>query len=243
MNNIAIVNFSGSIGKTTLAKQLICPMVPGSKRVQIETINDSASGADVEMNERQFIFLAQELATTRSPLVIDIGGSNVEAVFKKMELMDGIEEDIAWWVVPTDERTKVIKDTMNTVAHLVGGLNVDPSRIVVIPNAFEFPDELPVKMAPIIKKAEAAGFHVVNVPIMKSDLFDLVKDEKETIFELAADETDFNALLAKETKEAKRDELGRKKVLRRMARSMARNLSTVWAATPMAAAATAPAAE
>lgn len=239
MSNIAVVNFAGSVGKTTLTKQLICPMMPGAKRVQIESINSGASGADVEMSSRQFRFLAEQLAIGKDSMVIDIGGSNIESVVRQMATMEGVEEDIDWWVLPCDERQKIINDTLKTIEHLVNELHVDTCRIVVIANNIEFPDELPTKLAPIFAAAKKTGFHFAGVPIVKSDLFDLVKDADLPIFELAEDETDFNALIAAETNEKKLAELGRKKTWRRMAKSLARNMRAVWESTPMGATATA----
>lgn len=235
MSNIAVLNLAGSVGKTTLTKQLICAMLPEAKRVQIESINSAASGADVEMNARQFRYLAEQLAIGKESLVIDIGGSNIESVLRQMSTMEGIDEDINWWVIPVDERAKVIKDTIETVTHLVNELNVNPGQIVVIANNIEFPDEVPTKLASIAAAAKKAGFHFVKYPIIKSDLFDLVKDEELPIIELAKDETDYNAMIAAETDEKKLAELGRKKTWRRMAKTLSRNLSAVWAATPMGA--------
>lgn len=236
MTNIVVLNFAGSVGKTTITKQLIAPFLGNAERIQIESINSAAGGADVEINSRQFRFLAEKLAVAKVNYIIDIGGSNIESVLKQMAEIDGIEEDIDWWIVPVDERSKVIDDTLNTISHLINELDVDASRIVVIGNSIEFPKEMPIKLASIFSAARMAGFHFSNTSIIKSDLFDLVKDADKSISDLAADETDLNALIVAEIDENNLAQLGRRVVHRRMARHLARNLKDVWASTPMGAA-------
>lgn len=236
MTNIVVLNFAGSVGKTTLTKQLIVPFLKNPERIQIESINSSAVGADVELNSRQFRSLAEKLAISKVDRVIDIGGSNIESVLQQMSQMEGIEHDVHWWVVPVDERGKVITDTLNTVNYLINKLMVPASQIVVIANNVEYPDELNTSLELIITASKLGGFHFASAPVVKSDLFDLVKDNEKSIIDIAKDETDFNALIVSETDESKLAVLGRQKVHRRMARFLARNLVGVWASTPMCAA-------
>jgi len=233
MTNVAVVSFAGTVGKTTLTKEMVVPLLGNAQRIQIESINSAAEGADVAMHARQFRYLAEKLVVSRDNLVIDIGGSNIESVLAQMAKMEGIEEDIHWWVVPVDERTKVITDTLNTISHLINELNVDPARIVVVANNIEYPKDMHNRLGPVLAAAKKAGFHFHPMGVLKSDLFDEVKDSKKCIIELADDTTDYGPLIAAENDEKKRDELGRKVTVRRMARSLARNIRDVWAATPM----------
>jgi len=233
MTNTVVLNFAGTVGKSTITKHLICPMLNNAEWIQIESINNSAVGADQEMSARQFRGLAEKLAIPGGNRVINIGGSNVESVLKQMSQMDGVQEDIDWWVVPTDERTKVIADTLNTVAHLINELNVDPSRIVVLANNVEFPDDMDKQFKSIIDAQSIAGFHFPLVPILKSDLFDTLKDDGATIIQVANSTDNIDEQIISEQEPDKLAALGRKKVQRRMAKVVSRNLAAVWKSTPM----------
>ncbi len=233
MKNIVVLNFAGSVGKTTITKQLICPFLGNVERIQIESINSAATGADVEMNARQFKQLAKKLASPTQNQVIDIGGSNIESVLQQMAQMEHIETDIDFWVIPVDERGKVITDTLNTINHLVNVLGVTPSRIVVIANSIEFPEDMPFSLALDFKAAKLIGFHFSDAAVVKSDLFDIVKDDARTIVQIAEEQSDLKAAIVAEKDKDKRDQLAESLVHRRMARFIARNLRGVWASTPM----------
>jgi hypothetical protein len=115
---------------------------------------------------------------------------------------------------------------------------VDPRRIVVIANNVD-PEALrnwDQRFQPISDGAARGGFTFVSVPVLQSDLFDLIKSETASVHDLAADDTDLRAQCAAEADSSKREAIGRKIVHRRMARSLSRNLQDVWKASPLAAA-------
>lgn len=234
MTNVVVLSFAGTVGKTSLTKHVVVPLLGDAERIQIESINDSASGADTTMTARNFQHLAEKLAATTRNCVIDIGGSNVESVLKQMGQMGGIEEEIQWWVIPVDDRTKVMNDTLNTIEHLINKQDVDPAKIVVIANNVEFPEEVPKKFASILAAAAQVGFHFAEHFVPKSDLFDLTKDSEMSIIEMAADTTDFRALVKKEDDPKQRAILGRLHVQQLMAKSLSKTLRALWHSTPMA---------
>jgi len=233
--NVVVINFAGSIGKTTITKQLLAPMMGECTRIQIESINSASSGADIEIDATQFTSLAERIALRKENLLIDIGGSNVESVLKQMAAMQGFQGDVDFWVVPVDERSKVMTNTINTVSHLLNDLDIEPEKIVVIANNIEFPKLFHKKFAPIFTAAKSGGFNFSDYSIMKSDLFDLVKDDDRSIIEIANETTDFNALIVGEEDDAKLALLGRAAVHRVMAKSLEKNLRAVWASTPLSA--------
>ena len=81
---IAVLNFSGNVGKTVVASHLLKPRMPGAKVFSIESINTGADtdGIEVEkMRGKAFGALADELLLADSA-IIDVGASNVEDFLK-----------------------------------------------------------------------------------------------------------------------------------------------------------------
>ena len=80
----AILNYSGSIGKTTIAAHLLYPRMPSSAFFAIESINQSALDlgiAEVKtMRGREVGDLIEELVL-EDVAIIDIGASNIESFF------------------------------------------------------------------------------------------------------------------------------------------------------------------
>ena len=79
---IAVINFSGNVGKTTVARHLLAPRLRGCQVVAVESIN-ADDGPSVTIRGRQFAHL-QEFLQSVDNVVIDIGASNVEELLKLM---------------------------------------------------------------------------------------------------------------------------------------------------------------
>ena len=105
---IAVLNFSGNVGKTVVASHLLKPRMPGAKVFSIESINTGADtdGIEVEkMRGKAFGALADELLLADSA-IIDVGASNVEDFFKYMGQFAGSHEDFDYFLVPTVSEKK-----------------------------------------------------------------------------------------------------------------------------------------
>jgi hypothetical protein len=74
---IAVINFSGNVGKTTIARHLLVPRILGAELIAIERINADEGHEGRSLRGRQFGEL-QEYMQTVDSLVVDIGASNVE---------------------------------------------------------------------------------------------------------------------------------------------------------------------
>ncbi len=73
---LAVINYSGNVGKTTVARHLLAPRVPDCQVVAVESIN-ADDGQPVTIRGRQFAQL-QEFLQSVDNVVVDIGASNVE---------------------------------------------------------------------------------------------------------------------------------------------------------------------
>ena len=79
---IAVINFSGNVGKTTVARHLLLPRIDGAELIAVESLN-ADEGQGQALRGRQFGELQEYLQTVDS-VVVDIGASNVEDLLSLM---------------------------------------------------------------------------------------------------------------------------------------------------------------
>lgn len=73
---VVVINFSGNVGKTTIARHLLAPRIAGAEVVSIESINaDDGKGSALRGSQYGEL---QEYLQTIDNVVIDIGASSVE---------------------------------------------------------------------------------------------------------------------------------------------------------------------
>ena len=132
---IAVINFSGNTGKSTLTKNLLVPQIPGCKRISIEEINEGDGKSDLDIGASLFRNLAAELnvADDDQHFVIDIGASAAKSMLSHFATLRTTRSDISFWVVPVTSQVKQRADTLNTVKALIE-IGVKPERIVVVAN-------------------------------------------------------------------------------------------------------------
>ena len=96
---VAVINFSGNVGKTTIARHLLVPRIKGARYVPVESIN-----ADEDQREalrgKQFAQL-QEFLLVSEHAVVDVGASNVEDLLALMRKYKDSHEDFDYYIVPT----------------------------------------------------------------------------------------------------------------------------------------------
>jgi hypothetical protein len=88
---IAVINFSGNVGKSTVAQHLLVPRIRGAALIAIESLNADEGQAQA-LRGRQFGEL-QEYLQTVSRVVVDIGASNVEDLLGQMQRYQSGHED------------------------------------------------------------------------------------------------------------------------------------------------------
>ena len=132
---IAVINFSGNVGKSTIARHLLLPRIEGAELVAIESVN-ADDGKGPSMRGRQFGELQEYLQTVDSA-VVDIGASNVEELLGLMQRYRGSHEDFDGFVVPTVPPLKQQQDTIATLVELAR-LGMRPSRVKLVFNMVEY---------------------------------------------------------------------------------------------------------
>lgn len=129
---IAVINFSGNVGKTTISRHLLLPRIHGAELIAVESINAEEGHQGQSLRGRQFAEL-QEYMQTVDSAVVDIGASNVEELLGLMRRYRGSHEDFDAFVIPTVPALKQQKDTMATLIDL-SRLGVTASRLKIVFN-------------------------------------------------------------------------------------------------------------
>jgi len=76
---IAIMNYSGNVGKSTIARHLFAPRIKNSEFISVESINADEDDLDI-IRGKQFGAIQEQLMTTVNSVIVDVGASNVEIV-------------------------------------------------------------------------------------------------------------------------------------------------------------------
>ena len=76
--NIAVVNFSGNVGKTTIVRHLLAPNLPDHTIVAVETINLDRNGKETITTSGRKVGKNIDDLIVNTNTIFDVGGSNIE---------------------------------------------------------------------------------------------------------------------------------------------------------------------
>ncbi len=187
---VAVINFSGNVGKSTVARYLLAPRMNNAEIIPVESINSDGTDA-VAIRGKQFGEL-QEYLQTVDDAVIDIGASNVEDFVKLMRQYHGSHEDFDFFVVPTVPAKKQQRDTISTIDALAA-LGVPAKKIRMVFNMVEVDDSPERIFDGLIEyqKAEKKFTLKPEAVIHTNDIYSKLKDSTTTIADILADQTDY----------------------------------------------------
>ena len=226
---LAVINFSGNVGKSTVARHLLAARIPGCQFVAVESIN-ADDGQPMTIRGRQFAQL-QEYLQTVSDLVVDVGASNVEDLLALMRRYSGSHADFDGFVVPTVPARKQQQDTAATLAELAR-IGVPAERIRLVFNQVE--DDGPIEKVFDTLLAYCAVSGAVQPRIgaclRDNEVYARVRGAGESLIELAADATDYKAEIVKAGSAAEKMALVQKLATQRLARGVIPELDACFAA-------------
>ena len=199
--NIALINLSGNVGKSTLAVHLFAAMRPGAKIISVESVKssdaDTIQGIEVEEIEASsFREIFRELMMAEGDVILDVGASNVTRFMAEMKKFKSAVHEIDLIVVPVVPQEKQQRDTISTLEWLAER-GFDPKRIRVVFNQFANDGvSLVDAYSQIYGYLESTGNRAAYKPeavVVSNELYDRVKGSGKTIRELAEDKTDWRA--------------------------------------------------
>ena len=226
---LAVINFSGNVGKTTVVRHLLAPRMAGCQVIAVESIN-ADDGQPLTIRGRQFAELQQFLQSVDN-VVIDIGASNVEELLKLMRRYRDSQEDFDAFILPTVPDRKQQQDTAATLAELAR-IGVAPDRLRLVFNRVD--DDSPIERSfdTLLRYCASSGAVQPRLAarIPDNEVFALVRGSGQTLLELAADDTDYKAAIGKASDSADRLALAHKLAVRRLARGVIPELDLCFAA-------------
>jgi hypothetical protein len=230
---IAVINFSGNVGKTTVARHLLMPRMAGAELITVESLNADEGHAHT-LRGRQFSEL-QEYLQTVDNAVVDIGASNVEELLALMRKYRGSHEDLDCFVVPTVTALKQQQDTIATLAELEL-LGVPASRLKLVFNmvddGVEVAQAFDTLLAFIAEQPIAEANTACRLGV--NEVYERIKGTGSDLAMVAADETDFKALNIQASGTADKLALAQKLAIRRLARGVVPELDACFAALGLA---------
>ena len=202
---VAVISYSGNVGKTTVAAHMLAPRIPAAKIHAIETVNETATEMGLEVDQlrgEKFVTLYKELLAS-SDAIVDVGASSAEEFIARMVKVEGSHLEIDYFVVPTTSGGKEQRDTVRTIQAL-NEVGVAPERIRVLFNRVRS-DDVKEEFAPIFGFARQKGFVAKSdAAIEDNEVFDLLSAKKTSIAAVLSDETDYRQVLKNLTPDEKK---------------------------------------
>lgn len=230
---VAVINFSGNVGKTTVSSHLLKPRMADAQIFSIESINQGADadGLDVEkMKGKKYGELIDELMPLDSA-IIDIGASNVEDFLKLMQQYDGSHEEFDFFVVPVVKEKKAQADTVNTIRSLQK-LGIEKKRIRLLFNKVDIDESVNDEFAALFGLAAAEKGFVINdeCVIYANEVYERLKAVGKSLGEITNDAVDYRAKLREAKTDEDKDFCIKMVALKRLAITANKNLDDVFKA-------------
>ncbi len=228
---VAVMNFSGNVGKTTVAGQLLKPRMENARIFSIESINAGADadGLEVEkMKGRKFGELVDEIMLLDSAIV-DVGASNVEDFVKLMQQYAGSHEEFDFFVVPVGKEKKAQADTINTIRALQE-LGIAKRKIRMVFNKVDVDESVSDEFPALLGLAKSDKSFVVDAKavIYLNEVYDRLKEVGKSLSAITADETDYRAQLRQASTSDEKEMCIRMVALKRLAVTANKNLDDVF---------------
>ena len=227
------MNYTGTVGKTTIATHLLSPRMDGAPIFAVESINETAAGMGVaveQMKGDKFRELFQRMVVTED-LIVDVGASNIEDFLEGMSRLDDSHVEFDFFIVPVTNGTKEQRETISMISTLAT-LGVPPEKILLLFNRVDssVEEEFHILLNYVGKNNNAT----VNTKaaIYENELFDLLAIKKLSIDKLLNDPKDYKSLLRekKEADQKQRAFWAEMFGLKLLAKGVNRNLDDVYAA-------------
>jgi hypothetical protein len=222
---VAVVNYSGNVGKTTVARHLLSPRMGNCPILFVETINEGGR-AETNIKGRDFKEVLKEIPA-HDKVVVDVGSSNIEQVFAQLKKMHDAHEDFDFFVIPTVPAAKQQADTAKIVEALYE-MGVDSSKIKVVFNQVEDGDEVGKVFGVLLQALEPLEvIPDTGAVIHQNELFPMLGNR--TVDEALCTDRDFKAEIASAAGNAsKQRELAEARIVSRLAKGVKAELDAAF---------------
>ncbi|MCB6185093.1 hypothetical protein LIN78_16215 [Leeia sp. TBRC 13508] len=198
---VAILGFSGNVGKTTIANNLFGPYL-GVNPIHLESTNHIQSVSNSDKNlvlEKADMFIIEtiyEKVAFEENLVLDVGASDLKALLEAFNKYEGILDGVDRFIIPVSSDAKQGIDSIKTAATLIAN-GVDVEKIFLVFNRLSQKDLFFERFKDLI--FNITGFDIALLKqswfIPESGLFDVCSALCHTVFGLAESEIDYDKVL------------------------------------------------
>jgi hypothetical protein len=230
---IAVINYTGTVGKTTVATHLLAPRMGNAPIIAVESINETAAGLGATVEQikgEQFKALLGKLLVA-DDLIVDVGASNIEDFMGGMNKFDDSHAEFDYFVVPVTSGTKEQRETVILIQALAEQ-GVPAEKIRLLFNRVE--SSVEESFGIVLKHIQKTQTATANpeAAIHENELFDVLAAKKISIVKLLEDPKDYKALLRdnKDANEKQRAYWADMFGLKALAKGVNRNLDAAYAA-------------
>ena len=230
---VAVVNRPGTVGKTTLAAHLLAPRMPGATIIAVEDVNQTVASLGLEADRIEgdaFREIFRKLMLL-DDAIVDVGTSNIRLFLQGMVKFEDSHLEFDYFVVPLTSGTKEQSETITMISTLAD-FGIPAHKIRLIFNRVN--KDVEAEFCYVFQYVSNEKNATANPlsAIYENELFSALGAKKLTIEALLADETDYKGLLKnKEASERERNYWGDMFGLRALAKSVQRNLDSVFIET------------
>lgn len=226
---VAVINFSGNVGKSTVARHLLKPRMNDCPVIAVETINSDGSG-EGQVKGKEFGNVLEAMAIY-DDVVVDIGASNIEALIQQMKQYRGSHEDFDLFIVPTTPVKKQQRDTISTIDAL-REIGVPAKKIRLLFNMVEL-DEVPEQVfSGLFELHDADKSFTLNpkAVLHVNNIYGKLSGSDKTITDVLNDPTDFKAQMAVATDADEKLRLAKLLGIQRLAAGVTQELDAAFRA-------------
>lgn len=230
---VAVLNFSGNVGKTTVAAHLLKPRMGDAPIFSIESLNLDASAEGVEVEQlrgRKFGELQDQLMRLDAA-IIDVGASNVEEFLKLMQQYAGSHEEFDYFIVPVVKEKKQQGDTVNTIRALAA-IGIPRAKIRMLFNKVDVDETVTDEFAALFGLAEVEKSFTLNPAaiVYTNEVFEKLKAVGKSLGDITSDPVDYRARLRETTDDDEKDHCVQMVALKRLAVTANKNLDDAYKA-------------
>jgi hypothetical protein len=227
---IAIVNNTGNVGKTTIAREVFAINMDNPTLIEIETHN--AGNQDFENYFSNYKkFTAEQVAEFYEELmlnenaIIDVGASNMVEFFKKL-IEYGINDIFDKIIVPVTPDSKQLKDALKTIFMLIE-IGTNQQNIYVIANRVKSLINFEKDFKAIINASKELGFNFnSNLIIKDTTIFKDLEDMGKILKDVVNDDNDYIKLAMENPN--KKSEYIKLDLIKRAGKTLANDLKNIY---------------
>ncbi|WP_042857971.1 StbB family protein [Dickeya sp. NCPPB 3274] len=226
---VVILNYCGTVGKTTLAAHVFAPRMMAPVYA-IESINETAQGLgiDVEkMTSDKFRGLLRKIMID-DDAIIDVGASNIEMFMSNMVKFSDSHEEFDLFVIPVTPGTKEQKESIIMLGTL-SSMGIPPEKIKVVFNRVN--SDVSEEFAYILGMHKKDKSFTLNTQcaVFENEIFDALTVKGLTVDAILSDSTDYKALLKnKDAPKKDREYWADMYGLKSLAKGVKKNLDVVF---------------